>query len=291
METNLYRRFGVFVIFFSILFFCLSSWANSEKGHMDDDRNGRPRAFLKITSVLVDLENSQILISGLNFNNGTTPIVTLGNSSYILSVCNTCYDENLITAEFVDPIADGDYLLTVATGPSQRQTDSYDLTVGAVGPVGPQGEQGSPGPQGEQGPQGPQGEAGPQGEPGPQGEQGVQGEQGPQGETGPQGAQGFPGEQGPPGIQGPPGPQGEPGPPGPAPEIVYVTQAGVFTATAMCPAGYKVTGGGYINLSIGFSPGLNASAPNFGGNGWTVVVTSLLTPAIQVYAVCLRVVY
>lgn len=70
-----------------------------------------------------------------------------------------------------------------------------------------------------------------------------------------------------------------------------MTQTGVFNATAMCPAGYKVTGGGYINLSIGFTPELSASAPNYGGNGWTVVVNSLLTPAIQVYAVCLRVVY
>ena len=211
-----------------------------------DGRGGRPPPVLKITSVLVDFENNQILIRGLNFDNGTKPTVALGDSSYILSVCNTCYDRNLIIAEYVDPIADGDYLLTVTTGPIARQTDAYDLTVGAVGSVGPQG------PQGEQGPPGPQGEKGDKGDPGPQG------------------------------IQGPPGP---------GPEVVYVTQVGVFTATAMCSTGYKVTGGGYVNLSIGFSPSLTGSGPNFGGNGWTVIVTSLLTPAIQAYAVCLRVVY
>jgi len=275
-----------------LLVFSMSqlAWASAKQDRMNDnrDKNGRPLPFLKITSVLVDLENKQVLISGLNLDNGTTPMVTLGDSDYVLSVCNSCYNENLITAEYVDTIADGDYLLTVTTGPSAGQTDTYDLTVGAMGPAGPQGEPGQPGPPGEQGPPGepgPQGEQGPQG---PQGEPGAPGPIGPTGPVGPAGTAGPPGEQGP---QGEPGPPGEQGPPGPAPEIVYRTQAGVFTATAMCPEGYKVTGGGYINLSIGFTPELNASAPNFGGNGWTVVVNSSLTPSIQVYAVCLRVVY
>lgn len=287
-KLNGWFRLLTVVIFMSFTSqFC---WASVEQDRRNDDkgRDGRPLPFLKITSVLVDLENKQVLISGSNLDNGTTPIVTLGDSDYVLSVCNACYDEHLITAEYVDTIADGDYLLTVTTGPSAGQTDTYDLTVGAMGPAGPQGEPGQRGLPGEQGPPGepgPQGEQGPQG---PQGEPGAPGPIGPTGPVGPPGTAGPPGEQGP---QGEPGPQGEQGPPGAVPEIVYVTQAGVFSATAMCPAGYKVTGGGYINLSVGFSPGLNASAPNFGGNGWTVVVNSLLTPSIQVYAVCLRVVY
>ena len=279
MVRKIYSLLRLLVVVFLTFSISQLSWANAEQDRRNDGRDGRPRPVLKITSILVDGENSQILISGLNLDNGITPIVTLGDSSYILSVCKSCYDKNLITAEYVDPIAEGDYLLTVTTGPSEEQTDTYDLTVGAVGPEGPQGpqgEQGLPGEQGLQGEQGPPGEQGPQGEQGPPGEQGLQGE---------------PGLAGVPGPQGSPGPQGEPGPPGPAPELVYRTQAGVFTATAMCPAGYKVTGGGYINLSIGFSPSLTASAPNFGGDGWTVVVTSLLAPAIQAYAVCLRVVY
>jgi hypothetical protein len=288
-KKRFYTRLGPIAIAFLaamiVPFVNQSSMASVVHDDKDNYKGGRPPPFLKITGVLVDFDNSQILISGLNLDNGTTPFVTLGDSTYILSVCNSCYDDKLIIAEYVDPIADGDYLLTVTTGPSQRQTDTYDLTVGAVGAMGPQGEPGPPGPQGEPGPPG---EQGPQGEQGSQGEPGPPGEQGPQGEAGPAGPQGVPGTQGP---AGPPGPQGEPGPPGPGPEIVYRTQAGVFSATAMCPAGYKVTGGGYINLSIGFSPSLTASAPNFGGDGWTVVVTSLLTPAIQAYAVCLRVVY
>src|ERR671918_1324530 len=104
-----------------------------------------------------------------------------------------------------------------------------------------------PGPPGPQGPPGPPGETGPQG---------PQGEQGPPGETGPQGPQG---EQGPPGETGPQGPQGEQGPPGPdkrlntfqiAGNVVLIDFRSFGTATASCPAGSELTGGGYIKNSV-----------------------------------------
>src|ERR671918_1375881 len=134
------------------------------------------------------------------------------------------------------------------TGPQGPQGEQ-----GPPGETGPQGPQGEQGPPGETGPQGPQGEQGPPGETGPQG---PQGEQGPPGETGPQGPQG---EQGPPGETGPQGPQGEQGPPGPdkrlntfqiAGNVVLIDFRSFGTATASCPAGSELTGGGYIKNSV-----------------------------------------
>jgi hypothetical protein len=89
--------------------------------------------------------------------------------------------------------ADGDYLLTVATGGGASQYDEYDLTIGAVGP---QGEQGPKGDKGEIGEQGPVGPVGPQGPIGPVGPQGPIGPVGPQGPIGPAGPQGEPGNLG-----------------------------------------------------------------------------------------------
>ena len=85
---------------------------------------------------------------------------------------------------------------------------------------------------------------------------GPQGPPGPPGETGPQGPQG---EQGPPGETGPQGPQGEQGPPGPdkrlntfqiAGNVVLIDFRSFGTATASCPAGSELTGGGYIKNSV-----------------------------------------
>lgn len=123
---------------------------------------------LRIISVQVDFDNGYIKISGDNFDNGGVPKVTLGNDE--LTVLPD-YTATTIAAE-VSQVQEGDYTLTVRTGPATSNFDEYDLTIGAVGPQGPQGEQGPQGPPGEQGPPGLQGPIGPQG---------IQGEQGPPG--------------------------------------------------------------------------------------------------------------
>ncbi len=93
---------------------------------------------------------------------------------------------------------------------------------------------------------------GPKGDPGPQGPKGDRGDQGPQGPKGLTGDLGF---------QGPVGPLGPQGPPG-SPLVrttwsgpVDVPAFGQATATASCPAGTRVMGGGYIvdgaNVTIG----------------------------------------
>lgn len=138
---------------------------------------------------------------------------------------------------------------------------SANLSFDAPTP-GEKGDKGDTGAQGPQGEQGLQGETGQQGDTGPQGEQGVAGAQGPQGPIGPQGAQGpvgATGAQGPQGEQGLPGREGKTGPQGPQGEpgissysIVRVSSSTdssfLKTATASCPQGKYVLGGGaYID--------------------------------------------
>jgi hypothetical protein len=130
---------------------------------------------------------------------------------------------------------------------------------GRLGPAGPQGETGPPGlqgPKGDTGGQGSLGATGPRGAQGPTGSTGPAGpvgSQGPQGDTGPQGQQG---PQGDPGSQGPLGPTGPQGPAGPSGSQLVtgapVTSAAnaarntVITATATCPAGKALLGGGAL---------------------------------------------
>lgn len=145
---------------------------------------------LVIDSTYVDFSvNPPLLhIFGENLNNGDYMSIILGNV-YTLTVLTASSTE--IIAELPDGLLEGDYRLTITTGSAPINFDSYDLTIGAVGPQGPQGE---PGPQGVPGPQGPQGEQGVAGPAGPVGPQGPQGDPGPIGPEGPQGIQGPEGE-------------------------------------------------------------------------------------------------
>jgi Collagen triple helix repeat (20 copies) len=142
---------------------------------------------------------------------------------------------------------------------------------GAAGPSGPQGDRGAAGPQGVQGPAGPQG---------------VQGSAGPQG------------------APGPSGPTGAAGPPGPTDSLVTAPVSAttpvsaplgtVASATATCPAGKKILGGGItITVTVTAQQSRVASRDNFpsASNAWTgtLVITSGLVGAsatISVYAVC-----
>lgn len=128
---------------------------------------------LAIAEVLVDHDAGRLYIMGQNF--GANPTARLGGVDLeILEVA-----DNLITA-VLPSLAPGSYRLEVSrVFLLLRQTDVFEVTLGAVGPVGPLGPQGVPGPVGPQGPQGPQGPAGPMGPAGPEGPQGPQGEQGP----------------------------------------------------------------------------------------------------------------
>lgn len=225
-----------------VLFTTLTMTSNAFADKNNFEKKGSHHKT-EITSVKVDFTTNEIKIQGRNLaGKRGVPIVKLLESGVSLSVCQTCYNDDYIDANFVGVIDDGDYKLKVLTGHSMNDSTSYDLTIGAVGPQGPQGDVG---PQGDIGPQGPVGATG------PQGPQGNVGPRGPIGFTGPQGAKGDKGDtgpQGPVGATGAQGPQGIPGVSG----YTIVSQQRTDTVrgwdwrgiTATCPSGKKVIGGG-----------------------------------------------
>ena len=126
----------------------------------------------------------------------------------------------------------------------------------------------------------------PAGARGPAGPQGVPGEAGPEGPQGPQGERG---------LQGPAGPQGPAGLSGV--ETVIATNFSnqvrlEATATATCPAGKQVIGGG-ADLNSPFperKTGIVISRPS-GSNGWIASGRSYEPNTgvnLSVYAICAR---
>ena len=109
---------------------------------------------LFITKIIVVFDGTcsgfpEIQIRGVNFDNGDPPDVTIGIFPVPLTVCFAA--ATLIVAELPFNFPDGDYRVTVETGPSATGHDEYDLTIGAVGPEGPKGEDGAVGPKGDDG--------------------------------------------------------------------------------------------------------------------------------------------
>jgi len=114
---------------------------------------------------------------------------------------------------------------------------------------------------------------------------------GPKGDTGPAGPQGSQGPQGAPGATGATGPKGDTGPAGPAgpagraSEPTIVSETGNQLATATCPAGTTIVGGGG---KVQFGR-LAQSYPS-STTAWTVVGPQRLKtwPQNQVsaYAIC-----
>jgi hypothetical protein len=110
---------------------------------------------------------------------------------------------------------------------------------------------------------------------------------------------GVTGPEGPAGVDGPAGPQGPVGPAGlsgveivTADGNVIINFSGVSTATAPCPTGKKVLGGG---VGMGFvigsisSQSVRASYPiSMGGDGWHGELEANVSDdwAARVYAVC-----
>jgi hypothetical protein len=90
-------------------------------------------------------------IMGTNFNNGSTPVVTLGSSPTPLPIITQPTAKQIQVACPVDALTTvptcpvGDSLLKVSTGTGTSQKATYALTIGAVGPVGAPGARGAPG--------------------------------------------------------------------------------------------------------------------------------------------------
>jgi formylglycine-generating enzyme len=149
---------------------------------------------LQIQAAWVDFIGEEggahLTIVGRNLSGTAAPQVTL--AGHPLNVTESAPD---MVVAFVsqDLIADATYLLTVSSGTGANKFDTFNLTIGAVGPEGPVGPVGPQGPEGLVGPQGPMGIQGPVGMQGPAGPQGAQGEMGPIGPQGEKGDKGDPG--------------------------------------------------------------------------------------------------
>lgn len=168
---------------------------------------------------------------------------------------------------------------TVGCRPSERRVVWHQR--GPVGPAGPPGAQGRDGDQGGPGPPGPKG---------------------PPGDVGPPGSPGPPGDPGPQGPQGDPGAQGTPGPAGaqlvegtPVTSVPNPPRNTVVTASASCPAGKVLLGGGAWATTTATQKErvhLMASYPS-AADTWTgigVVAISALgsgrTMTVTAYALC-----
>ena len=115
-----------------------------------------PGAHLNITEVSIDFDAGSIWIKGEDFDFGGPLAVSLGELGDITGLCGDVDLSGLpqlIHCDFsgIGLPADGDYLLTVATGNGQSKSDEYDLTIGAVGPRGDDGIDGIDGADGMDG--------------------------------------------------------------------------------------------------------------------------------------------
>jgi hypothetical protein len=176
------------------------------------------------------------------------------------------------------------------------------------GPRGPFGPQGPRGAQGPVGPQGPPGATGATGGAGPAGSRGPSGLAGPAGPAGPPGLDGATGPPGAEGAAGPPGQGGEEGPPGPpgpagaelhsgapATSVANAPRNTTITATATCPHGAVLLGGGGLATTTAAQKErahLQASYPS-STSTWTAVgVVSVgalgggHTMTVKAYALC-----
>jgi hypothetical protein len=160
--------------------------------------------LIKNVTVDTDVNQLEIVGSGLLSANGTAPAVWLSDNPNIPLTCqvNAVTPGAKLLCTFPVGLNASDYVLSVSDG---KDTATYDLSFVEPGIAGPQG------PQGAQGPIGPQGLLGPVGPAGAQGLPGALGAPGSAGAVGPQGPAGAQGELGPAGLQGPQGPQGETG--------------------------------------------------------------------------------
>ena len=121
-----------------------------------------PQNHLVITNVEVDYAQSQMFIHGRNFSTYTGVPPTVHFMEIGMDV--KTYGPSTIVVTLPSMLQwPGTYLLTMSTGPNLEQNDSFDVTLGVVGP---KGDKGDPGIQGLRGDKGDQGIQGVKGDPG-----------------------------------------------------------------------------------------------------------------------------
>jgi hypothetical protein len=228
------------------------------------------------------------------------------------NVYSACMLKSLGTIRLIDKSLPSTNLMSHCTGKETEISWNQAGQPGQPGPQGAKGEQGAPGANGTNGKDGKDG-VGVTTASEPAGancsDGGVQvtaangvsyvcnGKRGLQGDPGPQGQ---PGTQGPQGLQGLPGPQGAPGPQGPAAvsgyQMVKATVSApaqnVADASAACPLGKYILGGGADAGTTGPASAVLRSAPDGFFNGypdsWGVTYFNVTPFPVNVtaYAIC-----
>ena len=95
---------------------------------------------LVIVSARVDVTAGTLTIDGHDFDDGPLTVTLNGMPLAVMSVT-----ASEIVATLPAGLDPGTYLLTASVGPAVTQFDSFNVTLGAVGPQGPTGPQGPPG--------------------------------------------------------------------------------------------------------------------------------------------------
>jgi len=193
MKTINYKLFKLALLIVPFLVFSLPVTADDNEKDDED---------LTIVSVEADIETGSLIIKGLNLlgeddddDDDQKKKVMLGISDVVVQ----SWTNTMITGYLPPGIIAGDYRLMVMVKDDESESDSYDLTLGAVGETGATGPQGIPG---QTGATGPKGDTGLTGATGPMGDTGATGAMGPQGFMGMTGMTGATGLQGNPGTDG-----------------------------------------------------------------------------------------
>lgn len=176
--------------------------------------------------------------------------------------------------------------------------DTFDVTLGAVGPRGPAGGAGAEGPAGPQGVAGPQGIVGPPGTPGLPGSPGAPGAPGAEGPAGPIGPAG---PMGPVGGTGPVGPMGPAGPavqlPGDGMVVRRTTiqippSAGSFQYPSICPdpASQLAISGGILQVGSTVPIRVVSNGPSNSTFIWTTAVRndSTIPVDLEFWVICAK---
>jgi hypothetical protein len=183
---------------------------------------------------------------------------------------NGCYQKNNGQLRVIDAEA-GDTCRKSEIALSWSQNGQRGAT-GLTGARGPTGPQGAPGARGATGQQGVPGSRGPTGQTGTPGQKGATGEPGVKGDRGP---------TGPPGANGAPGANGVSGYQLVSSAIITVPNGGTTRfASASCPTGKKVVGGGWDNDAVK-DVFVVQSTPNASGTAWLGTIQNNSVGSVQ----------
>jgi hypothetical protein len=115
----------------------------------------------------VDLDTNELVINGVNFDNGNLLEVTLGDVPLtVVPSADPSLAATEIRAAMPAIFSPGTYTVLITSGGGSIRYDQIDITVGNTGPRGPEGPPGPKGDRGAAGAKGDTGEQGPRGQDG-----------------------------------------------------------------------------------------------------------------------------